>query len=216
MNKLTTYGVFATLIILMAGCSVFNSKDKTDEEREKARLLSEQQLYERVQEYFDDERFDLAVKNLQLLESRFPFGVYADQSQLEIVYAYYRDNNEDAAIAAADRFLRLHPRHPDADYAWYMKGLANYSLTPGLLSRFHQADQSARDVASARRSFREFQEFLRRYPDSVYAADARIRMVNIKDVLARHEMVVANYYVKRRAYTAAINRAKAVVEHLPY
>ena len=215
MNKLTTYGVFATLIILMAGCSVFDNKDKTDEEREKARLLSEQQLYERVQEYFDDERFDLAVKNLQLLESRFPFGVYADQSQLEIVYAYYRDNNEDAAIAAADRFLRLHPRHPDADYAWYMKGLANYSLTPGILSRFHQADHSARDVASARRSFREFQEFLRRYPDSVYAADARVRMVNIKNVLARHEMVVANYYVKRRAYTAAINRAKAVVEQYP-
>ncbi|MDB2410180.1 outer membrane protein assembly factor BamD [Pseudomonadales bacterium] len=212
MNKLTTYGVFATLIVLLAGCSIFGDKDKTDEEREKARLLSEQQLYERVQEYLDDEKFDLAVKNLQLLESRFPFGVYADQSQLEIVYAYYRNNDEDAAIAAADRFLRLHPRHPDADYAWYMKGLANYSLAPGLLSRFYEADQSARDVASARRSFREFQEFLRRYPDSVYAADARVRMVNIKDVLARHELVVANYYVKRRAYTAAINRAKAVVE----
>jgi outer membrane protein assembly factor BamD len=212
MKKLTTYGVFATLIVLLAGCSIFGDKDKTDEEREKARLLSEQQLYERVQEYLDDEKFDLAVKNLQLLESRFPFGVYADQSQLEIVYAYYRNNDEDAAIAAADRFLRLHPRHPDADYAWYMKGLANYSLAPGLLSRFYEADQSARDVASARRSFREFQEFLRRYPDSVYAADARVRMVNIKDVLARHELVVANYYVKRRAYTAAINRAKAVVE----
>ncbi|MDG1937897.1 MAG: outer membrane protein assembly factor BamD [Pseudomonadales bacterium] len=212
MNRLTTYGVFATLIVLLAGCSIFGDKDKTDEEREKARLLSEQQLYERVQEYLDDEKFDLAVKNLQLLESRFPFGVYADQSQLEIVYAYYRNNDEDAAIAAADRFLRLHPRHPDADYAWYMKGLANYSLAPGLLSRFYEADQSARDVASARRSFREFQEFLRRYPDSVYAADARVRMVNIKDVLARHELVVANYYVKRRAYTAAINRAKAVVE----
>ncbi len=212
MNKLTTYGVFATLIVLMAGCSIFGDKEKKDEEREKSRLLSEQQMYERVQEYFDDEKFDLAVKNLQLLESRFPFGVYADQSQLEIIYAYYRNNDEDAAIAAADRFLRLHPRHPDADYAWYMKGLANYSLTPGLLSRFYQADHAARDVASARRSFREFQEFLRRYPDSVYAADARVRMVNIKNVLARHEMVVANYYVKRGAYTAAINRAKAVVE----
>ncbi|MGB1192609.1 MAG: outer membrane protein assembly factor BamD, partial [Pseudomonadales bacterium] len=178
MNKLTTYGVFATLIVLLAGCSIFGDKDKTDEEREKARLLSEQQLYERVQEYLDDEKFDLAVKNLQLLESRFPFGVYADQSQLEIVYAYYRNNDKDAAIAAADRFLRLHPRHPDADYAWYMKGLANYSLKPGLLSRFYEADQSARDVASARRSFREFQEFLRRYPDSVYAADARVRMIH--------------------------------------
>lgn len=212
MNKITTYSMAFVLVFILAGCSVFGGGKDKDEEREKARLLSEQQLYNRVQELLDDESFDLAVKNLQLLESRFPFGVYADQSQLEIVYAYYRNNDEEAAIAAADRFLRLHPDHPDADYAWYMKGLANYSLKPGLLSRFYQTDYAARDVESARRSFREFQEFLRRYPDSSYAADARVRMIHTKHVLSRHEILVANYYVQRRAYTAAINRAKDVIE----
>lgn len=212
MNKFSTYSLLITMIFMLAGCSIFGGGKDKDEEREKARLLSEQQLYNRVQDLLDDESFELAVKNLQLLESRFPFGVYADQSQLEIVYAYYRNSDEEASIAAADRFLRLHPDHPDADYAWYMKGLANYSLKPGLLSRFRQTDYAARDVESARRSFREFQEFLRRFPDSSYAADARIRMVHIKHVLARHEIIVANYYVKRRAYTAAINRAKDVIE----
>ena len=212
MNRFSTYGLVIMMIAMLAGCSIFGGGKDKDEEREKARLLSEQQLYDRVQELLDNESFELAVKNLQLLESRFPFGVYADQSQLEIIYAYYRNNDEDAAIAAADRFLRLHPDHPDADYAWYMKGLANYSLKPGLLSRFRETDYAARDVESARRSFREFQEFLRRYPDSSYAADARIRMVYTKHVLARHEIIVANYYVKRRAYIAAINRAKDVIE----
>lgn len=199
------------LILLLAGCSSFGS-DK-DEEREKARALTETELYERVQELLDDKSYDLAVKNLQLLESRFPFGNYAEQAQLEIIYAYYKSGDEDASIAAAERFLRLHPRHPDADYAWYLKGLGNYRLKPGLLSRFYQSDQAAKDVGFARKSFQEFQQFLRLYPDSQYAADARIRMIHIKNVLARHEMVVANYYLKRRAYTAAIKRANKVLAH---
>ena len=202
--------VLLLLVFSLAGCSLFGSKK--DDERDKTKTLTEGQLYQRVQELLDDKNYDLAVRNLQLLESRFPFGSYAEQSQLEIIYAYFQSGEEDAAIASAERFLRLHPDHPDADYAWYMKGLANYTLKPGLLSRFYQMDHASRDVEPARRSFWEFQEFLRRYPDSQYAADARVRMVYIKQVLARHEVIVANYYIKRHAYTAAINRAKGVLE----
>ena len=205
------YALLMSLLLTMTACSWFGGGKKTDEEREKARRLTEKQLYEKVQELLDEERFDLAVRNLQLLESRFPFGVYADQAQLEIVYAYYQNGDEQEAIAAADRFLRLHPDHRDADYAWYMKGLANYSLKPGVLSRFSATDHALRDVEPARQSFREFQAFLQRFPESPYAADARVRMVFIKDVLARNELVVANYYLKRKAYTAAINRAKGVI-----
>ncbi len=201
------------LVVGLSACSLFGGDKEKDEEREKARLLTEKQLYERIQEMLDEERFELAVKNLQLLESRFPFGAYADQSQLEIIYAYYKNNDEQSAVAAAERFLRLHPQHRDADYAWYMKGLANYSIKPGVLSRFYDHDFSARDVQPARRSFRDFQEFLRLYPDSTYAADARVRMIHIRHILARHEVQVANYYLKRRAYTAAINRARGVVEN---
>ena len=200
------------LVLGLSGCGIFGSDGK-DEEREEAKLLTEKQLYEKVQELLDDERFELAVKNLQLLESRFPFGAYATQSQLEIIYAYFRNGEEEGAISAAERFLRLHPRHRDADYAWYMKGLANYPLEPGMLNRFYESDFAARDVSSARQSFREFQEFLRLYPESPYAADARARMIHIRHILARHEVIVANYYIKRRAYTAAVARAQSVVEH---
>jgi outer membrane protein assembly factor BamD len=210
MNKAFQLLLQTILVMVLAGCSLFGDRDK-DEEREKARTLSETELYERVQLLLDEKNYDLAVRNLQLLESRFPFGNYAEQSQLEIIYAYYQSGDEDAAIAAAERFLRLHPRHPEADYAWYMKGLANYQLTPGLLSRFYDADTAAKDIHPANKSFREFQQFLRLYPDSRYAADAHIRMVYMKDVLARHELVVANYYIKRRAYTAAVKRGNEVL-----
>lgn len=192
----------------LTSCFLFNDED----EREKTSDLAEQELYDRAQELLDDRLFDLAVTNLQLLESRFPFGRYATQSQLEIIYAYYQNSDEGAAVAAAERFLRLHPNHPRADYAWYMKALANYSLKPGVMSRFVDSDLSERDVNPARRSFREFGLFLLRYPDSQYAADARVRMIHTKHALARHEMHVANYYVTRRAFQAAVNRAKNVLE----
>ena len=194
------------LLVFLGGCSLFGS---ADEEREKTRALAEQELYERAQDLLDSGLYDLAIENLQLLESRFPFGRYATQSQLEIIYAYYQAGEEGAAVAAAERFLRLHPSHNNADYAWYMKALANYSLKPGVLSRFFPTDLSARDIEPARESFNDFQQFLRRYPNSTYAADARVRMVHTKHALARHEMHVANYYVSRRAFQAAADNPAA-------
>lgn len=199
----------AYLALLLGGCSLFGGPD---DEREKTKELAEQELYERAQELLDSGIYDLAIENLQLLESRFPFGRYATQSQLEIIYAYYQGSEEGAAVAAAERFLRLHPSHSHADYAWYMKALANYSLKPGVLSRFVETDYSARDIEPARKSFNDFQQFLSRYPNSVYAADARVRMIHTKHALARHEMHVANYYVSRRAFQAAINRAQNVLQ----
>ena len=204
------------LLLAIASCGIFGGKDKAaDGERAKTNALTETQLYGRVQELLNDKSYELAVRNLQLLESRFPFGSYAEQAQLEIIYAYHQSGDDDAAVAAAERFLRLHADHPDADYAWYMKGLANYTLKPGLLARFYKTDYSARDVVPARQSFREFQQFLLRFPGSPYAADARARMIHIKHVLARHELTIANYYVKRHAYLGAINRAKTVLEQYP-
>ncbi|MBT8139630.1 MAG: outer membrane protein assembly factor BamD [Gammaproteobacteria bacterium] len=202
------------LLQLLPGCGIFGG-DKKDEERSKTDRLTETELYERVQKMLDQENYELAVRNLQLLESRFPFGSYAEQAQLEIIYAYHQSGDDDAAVASAERFLRLHPTHPDADYAWYMKGLSNYSLQPGLLSRFYRSDAAAKDVEPARRSFSDFAQFLYRYPESPYAADARARMVHIKHVLARHELLVANYYIKRHAYVAAIKRAQTVLEQYP-
>lgn len=177
--------------------------------------LAEKALYERAQKNLRDESFQQAVKNLQLLEARYPFGPYAEQSQLEIIYAHYRAYEPEATIAAADRFIRLHPRHANVDYAYYMKGLSNYVDSEGFLDRFLPTDMTMRDPGAALESFENFRQLLFRYPDSPYAADAKARMLYLRARLARYEINVANYYFKRGAYIAAANRGRYVVENFP-
>jgi outer membrane protein assembly factor BamD len=177
--------------------------------------MTEKELYELAQQNLNDESFLQAVKNLQLLEARYPFGPYAEQAQLEIIYAHYRNFDSEAAVSTADRFIRLHPQHPNADYAYYIKGLANYVESEGFLDRFLPTDMTMRDPGLARQSFEDFRQLLYRYPDSTYAADAKARMVYLRARLARYEINVANYYFKRGAYTAAANRGRFVVENFP-
>jgi outer membrane protein assembly factor BamD len=195
-----------TMILGLAGCS---SDD------EKSQESSERQLYETSQEYLQDESFRQAVKNLQLLEARYPFGPYAEQAQLEIIYAHYRNFDPDAAIAAADRFIRLHPQHPNVDYAYYIKGLANYADGEGLFDRFLPTDLTMRDPGAALQSFEDFRQLLFRFPDSPYARDSKARMVYLRARLARNEINIANYHFKRGAYSAAANRGRYVIENFP-
>jgi outer membrane protein assembly factor BamD len=135
------------------------------------------------------------------------------QSQLNVAYAYYKFDEPDSAIAAADRFLKLYPNHPAAAYAMYLKGLANFERGSSIFDRIAQVDPSQRDPGAARDSFRDFAELVRRFPDSEYAADAIRRMLFLRHNLARHEIHVARYYMKRGAYLAAANRAVYVVEN---
>ena len=192
---------------MLAACS---SKDKLpDEER------SEQALYEAAAKQLNDSNYAQAIADLQSLEARYPFGPYAEQAQLELIYAYYRAFDFDASIETAERFIRLHPQHPNADYAYYMRGLANYQHGKGLFERFSTSDMSARDPGSARQSFNDFSQLLARFPNSEYAADASARMSYLRNLLARYEINVANYYLKRRAFMAAANRGQYVVENFP-
>jgi outer membrane protein assembly factor BamD len=161
------------------------------------------------------ELYNEAQRALQLLESRFPFGRYAEQAQLELIYAHYGNFELEAAIEAADRFIRLHPQHPNVDYAYYMKGLAAYSENQDLFARWLPRDNTTRDTSYAQESFSEFAQLLARFPDSVYAPDARARMVHLRNLLARAEINVANYYFRRGAYMAALNRGRYVVENFP-
>ena len=200
-NKLLALLLIATL----AGCA-------SEPERQE---LSEREIYETAQGYLNSKNFSLAIQNLQLLESRYPFGPYAEQAQLEIIYAYYRGGDNEAAIAAADRFIRLHPQHEKVDYAYYMRGLSNYTEGEGLLERFIPTDMTQRDPGSAIQSFEDFRQLLQRFPNSVYADDARARMIYLRNRLARYEINVANYYFKRKAYLAAANRGRYVIENLP-
>lgn len=190
--------------LLLAACATNEDKSKT---------LSERELYQEAQRLLKNDNYDLAVKNLQMLESRYPFGPYAEQAQLELIYATYRTAQADATVASADRFIRLHPQHPNVDYAYYMKGLANYTEGSGLLERFLPTDMTTRDPGKALQSFEDFRQLLNRFPDSQYAPDARARMTYLRARLARYEINVANYYFRRKAYLAAANRGRYVVEN---
>ena len=155
----------------------------------------------------------ISIRALQTLESRYPFGRYAEQAQLELIYAHYGAYAPEAAIEAADRFIRLHPQHPNVDYAYYMKGLATATANEDFLTRMTPTDQTKRDTTFAKEAFAEFAQLVSRYPNSPYAPDAKARMVHLRNLLARHEIHVANYYFRRGAYLAAANRGRYVVEN---
>ncbi|WP_444929608.1 outer membrane protein assembly factor BamD [Microbulbifer sp. SSSA002] len=174
---------------------------------------TEQAYYEMAQRQLRTSQWDLAIRNLRALEDNFPFGNYAEQAQLELIYAYYRNYENDAAIAAADRFIRLHPQHRNVDYAYYMKGLSSFTEGTGLFERFMPTDLTSRDPGSARESFAYFSQLMARYPESRYASDAQKRMIHLRNLLARYEVHVANYYFKRGAYLAAANRGRYIVEN---
>ena len=192
----------------LAGCASDSKKDQLPES------LSEAELYQMSNKAINDERYTEAIKALRTLESRYPFGSFAEQAQLDIIFAYFKNAEPEASRAAADRFIRLHPQHKDADYAYYMKGLASNTAAMGFLERYLPMDLSRRDPGQARISFNEFSELLSRYPDSRYVPDARQRMIALRNRLAEYEVHAANYYLKRKAYVAAVNRGRYVVENM--
>ena len=208
-SRCATQALLLSLLLFISGCSWFGGDDD-----ELIADSGEQQMYREAQRHLKNENFSLAVRSLQGLESRYPFGQYAEQAQFELIYAHYSAYEFAAANEAADRFIRLHPRHPSVDYAYYMKGLAAYDIEPGFFSRFIPSDDTKRDVSHIQTAFAEFAQLLARFPDSAYAPDARQRMVHMRNMLARNEIHVANYYFRRGAYMAALNRGKYVVEHM--
>lgn len=202
--------VLLVLTLFLGACGWFGSDEEADEF---AGLTTEEQFYRQALDQLTSQNFRGAIATYQALESRFPFGRFAAQAQIEIVYAYYRNSDLEAARAAADRFIRLHPENENVDYAYYMKGLASFNDENGLINRFLPMDASKRDPGRARESFADFSQLLALYPDSPYAADARARMVHLRNNLAAYEIHVANYYTERQAYIAALRRAQYVVEN---
>ena len=200
------YILLLLVSLALWGCS---SNDELPEMAD----TGEQDMYRQVQEFLANENYSEAVRGLQLLESRYPFGKYAEQAQLELIYAHYQAYEHEAAVEAADRFIRLHPQNPNVDYAYYMKGLAAYSVDQDIFDRFIPTEYAERDTSHAKEAFGEFSQLVARFPASPYAADARARMVYLRNMLARHEIMVANYYFRRGAYLAATNRGTFVVEN---
>lgn len=194
---------------LLAGCGALSQvKDETAD-------WSAQRLYAAAKEAMDDGAYDKAVKHFEKLEARYPYGRYAQQAQIEVAYAYFKSNESASSIAACDRFIKLHPNHPNVDYVYYLKGLVNFNEDLGLLALIGRQDMTERDPKAAREAFDTFKELTTKFPASKYAADATARMNYLVNALAAHEVHVARYYIKRGAYVAAANRAQFAMKTYP-
>ena len=197
--------IVLAVIITVSGCAALRDDPTAN--------WSASQLYAEAKAALDAGNYEQAVEYYELLEARFPFGRFAQQAQIEIPYAYYRAGEPEAALAAVDRFIQLNPRHPNLDYAYYLRGLINFSQDTGFLSRMFPMDPAEMDTKTLEQSFQDFARLINEFPDSRYAADARQRMVFIRNALAAHELRVAQFYIERRAWVAASQRARHVVEH---
>ena len=200
---------FVFSLVLVSGCSSLTAKDKTIG-------WSAQKLYTEATEQLQSKNYEKAVDLYQKLESRYPFGRYAMQAQLNVAYAYYRMEEPESALAAISRFEKLHPDHPALAYALYLRGLVKFTQNMGFFSRFLPTDASQRGPGSTSEAYNDFAELVRRFPDTEYARDDRLRMLYLRNNLARHEIHVARYYMDRGAYLAAANRAQYVIEKYQY
>ena len=201
------------LVLLLSACGLL-SKEVKD-----SKNWSASKYYAEAKSELNEGNYGGAVKLFEALEARYPYGRFAQQAQLEVAYAYYKDGEQATAIAAADRFIKLHPNHKNVDYAYYLKGLSNFNDDLGLMGivseKILNQDMSERDPKASRESFENFKELVSRYPKSKYAADAVQRMKHLVNVVALNEVQVARYYMKRGGYVAAANRAQYALKEYP-
>ncbi len=171
------------------------------------------EIYKEAKTALQDGNYETAIQFYEKLESRFPYGNYATRAQMEIAYAYYKFDEPEPAILAAERFIKLHPNHPNVDYLYYLRGLASFGIGKSGVAETFGQDRSERDPQSFRRAFEFFAELVRKFPKSRYAHDAVQRMTHLRNSLASHEVHVAKFYFDKDAYVAAANRGKYVVEN---
>ncbi|WP_022941661.1 outer membrane protein assembly factor BamD [Psychromonas hadalis] len=210
MNKilrLLTTSVF--IIIFTVGCSSKkNEKPKVDD---KAPV----ELYADASKALESASYEKAIEVLEALDSRYPFGPHSDQVQLDLIYAYYKSNETALALANIDRFMRLNPTHEDLGYLYYLRGLTHMATDQQFFQNMFGIDRYNRDPSHSLQAFKDFNHLIKFYPESQYAVDAQLRMVFIKDRLARYEIAIAKWYIEREAYIAAINRSKLVLNNYP-
>ena len=207
--------LFMAFVLAGSGCARFGIHKLFGHKEEKTETLPVEQLYALGHQSLESGNVGQAQTTYKRLISRFPFGPYTEQAQLDLAYAQYKDGKFDDATSTIDRFIRTYPTHRHVDYAYYMRGLIDFNRDSQLLARIARLDKSQRDQASPRQSFNDFAELLRRYPNSRYAPDARQRMVYLREELAKHEIGVGLYYLSRKAYVAAANRGQYVITNFP-
>ena len=205
MQKKLSLVVTSFVLLGMSACSLL--PEKADETKN----WSVTKLYAEARSEMDGRHYEAAIKLFERLESNYPFGTYATQAQMEIAYAYYKTQDQAQALAAVERFIKLHPNHPQADYMYYLRGLISFNDQIGFLSVLYSQDPTERDPKATRESFAAFKALVDKFPDSKYTPDAIARMKYLINAMAQYEVHVANYYYRRGAYLAALNRAQGAV-----
>ncbi len=212
--------IVSLLVIGLIPCGqlVYADTDEDEEEisdselSEKEIAKTAEQLYEEAREYLGDERYAKAIEAYQNLQIRYPFSRFSIQAQLDLGLAHLKNGEPDASLVTLERFIKMQPSHPNIDYAYYMRGLVNFDRSTGLLQRFIPTDGTQRDVQSLTEAHDNFTQLLEKYPDTKYREDSELRMIALRNQLAKHEIHIARYYIKRKAYVAAVKRAVSVVE----
>ncbi len=202
------------LAFVLQGCETLSNLkyDESSADEKEYAGWDAAKFHEKAKASMDAGNYQKAIKLFETLESRYPFGEYAAQTQLNIAYAYYKNDDPEAAVAAADRFIKVNPRNPSIDYAYYLKGLVNFNRSIGFVERFLPTDASQRNPSNVKDSYKNFQELVRRFPESKYVPDAKQRILSLKNNLAMYEVHVARFYLKRKAYIAAANRGSYVIK----
>ncbi|MGD9952907.1 MAG: outer membrane protein assembly factor BamD [Burkholderiales bacterium] len=208
MRRSVLVPLLAAAALLVAGCAAPEAQDETTS-------WSVERLYGEARDAMGDRDWSRAIQLLEKLEARFPYGRFAQQAQLDVAWAHWKFDERGSALAAIERFIKLYPNHETLDYAYYLKGLINFTEDQGLLAILSDPDLAERDPRAAREAFAAFREVVTRFPDSRYAADSAARMRYLVNSLARHEVHVARWYMKREAYVAAVNRAQYAVSTYP-
>lgn len=198
-------------LLFATGCALFTKGEKED----LTRKWSAKKLYQEAKGAASSGDYETAIEYYQKLETRYPFGPLAEQGALELAYAYYKFKEPESALAQTKKFITLHPRHRNVDYAYYLRGLVNFNRDRGFFARFVPSADHERDIGAGLDSFKDFSELVEKFPDSKYAKDARSRMLYLRNNVAKHELLVARFYMRRKAFVAAANRGKYVVERFP-
>jgi outer membrane protein assembly factor BamD len=197
------------LVMTMSACSIFGSKRQTDD------TMSLEALYNKAHTSLENADYAAATRAYTRLIARFPSGEYNEQAQLDLAYSQYKDNQPDEALSTVNRFIKTYPANKHVDYAYYLRGLINFDRTSGFLERFTSSTGglARRDQGYNLQAFDDFSELSRRFPDSAYTADARQRMIYLRNLLAQYEINVAEFYLRNKAYIAATDRSQYVIEH---
>lgn len=196
------------LITFLVGCASTSTDNFSA-----YKSMTSQQIFDNGEKALAQGKYAEAVKNFEALDALYPFGPNAEQGQLDVIYAYYKSGDPASALAAADRYIRLYPRGEHVDYAYYMKGLVNYQMGFTWLQRSLGSDPAPHDLTNKKQAFQAFNMLVTLFPDSRYTPDALQRMGYIRNLFARKNVIIARYYMKRKAYVAAANRASYVVQH---